>query len=179
MRPGYLRSASYMKNKNTAKPFRGLGGFGKGAMVPPPSATPSTAAGPATYQGGKWVCQGVEPQPEADGYWTCCPSGWKKTPFSDNVPCKGEEGLVTCGPLPEGMDPAQTKCCVDQRQWTAISDPSADPCSLIKGRQGPITSEDILAPELEIEREPVITPKMMIAGGIVAVTLIGLALLAR
>jgi len=175
MRPGYLRSVPIRQSRK--RPFSSsLGGFGKGMMAPPPSAT---STGPAIYKDSKWVCDGPEPKAESDGYWTCCPAGWKKAPFGDKNPCKGDEGLMTCGPLPEGMDPAQSKCCDDQREWRQITDPNVDPCSLIKGHQGVVTSEDILAPELEVAREPIVTPKMMIAGGIVAVSLIALALLAR
>lgn len=172
MRPGYLKSIPLKQPKRS---FRGLAGFGKGAMVPPPSAVP---VGPAVFSDGKWVCEGPKPQAEVDGYWACCPSGWKKAPFGDPNPCKGEEQLSSCGPLPEGMDASQVKCCIDKKEWAAISDPSIDPCGL-PGQQGPLTAEDILAPELEIEREPIITPKLMMIGGVVAITLLGLAFLAR
>jgi len=171
-RPGYLRSIPLRQPR---RPFQGLGSFGKGAMVPPPSAVP---VGPAVFNNGKWTCEGAEPPAEADGYWVCCPSGWKKAPFGDSNPCKGEDDLVACGPVPDGMEIPQVKCCAEQKRWALVSGPGVDPCAL-PGQRGPLTSEDILAPELEFEREPVVTPKMMIAGGIVAVTLIGLAFLAR
>ena len=165
MRPGYLRSIPQRQYK---KPFRGLSGFGKGAMVPPPSAVP---VGPAVFEKGQWVCEGPKPQAEADGFWTCCPSGWKKAPFGEQNPCKGEEDQMICGPIPEGMDVTQVKCCSNQKQWAPTCD--------LPEQQGPLTSEDILAPELEIEREPIITPKLMVIGGVVAITLLGLAFLAR
>lgn len=171
MRPGYLRSVPQRQPRNL---FRGLGGFGKGAMVPPPSAVP---IGPAVFENGKWICEGPKPQAEPDGMWTCCPSGWKKAPFGEQNPCKGEEDLLICGTLPEGMEASQVKCCADQKRWAVVSG-GADPCGL-PGQQGPLTSDDILAPELEIEREPILSPKLMLVGGVVVVTLLGLAFLAR
>jgi len=174
MRPGHLKSYPVRQTNN---PLRrtvgpGLGGFGKGAMVPPPSAVP---VGPAIFEEGEWVCQGPEPQAEVDGYWSCCPSGWKKAPFGEMRPCKGEDNLLTCGSIPDGLDISQVKCCVDRREWISVN----DTCGLLPGKEGPIRAEDILASDLEFEREPVVTPKMLIAGGFVAVTLIGLAILAR
>lgn len=174
MRPGYLSSIPVRQAK---KNFRGLGAFGKGVMLPPPG--PPT--GPAIFSNGKWNCEGAEPPQEVDGYWACCPSGWKKVPFTQTKPCIGNDlDLMTCGPIPDGMDETQVKCCLDQRRWAILGSDGKDPCAL-PGQSGPIlTSEDILAPELEFDRdEPLITPVMMVAGGAVFVTLIGLALLAR
>lgn len=175
MRPGYLRSTPVRTSKRA---FQGLGAFGKGMMVPPPSPVPT---GPAVFQDGRWVCEGAEPPQEVDGYWACCPSGWKKNPFTQTKPCLGKDlDLQKCGPLPDGMDETQVKCCLEQKRWALISVPGVDPCAL-PGQQGPIlTAEDILAPELEFDRDaPLISPGMMIAGGAVFITLIGLAMLAR
>lgn len=142
-------------------------------MVPPPAVIPT---GPAVYENGTWVCEGPEPPAEVDGYWSCCPSGWKKFRFGDTRPCPDEQDLIKCGPRPDGMDASSTKCCVDGR-WAIVGQPGVDPCAL--PGQVILTPDEILAPELELEREPVITPMMMLAGGAVAITLIGLAFLAR
>jgi hypothetical protein len=74
------------------------------------------------------------------------------------------------------MDASSVKCCADGR-WAIIGEPGTDPCAT----PGQIAPEDveILAPEIEIRDEPLISPKLMLVGGAVAITLIGLAFLAR
>jgi len=164
MRPGYLRNSQI--NSRRRKRFGGLGAFGKGVMLPPP-----VPPGPATFKDGMWTCPGTQPVSDAEGFYTCCPSGWVKVKYGDTEYCKGEDKeLETCGPRPEGSMGTLT-CDTRSRQWVTIGQPVATSI--------PTTPEEILAPELDIEREPLVTPQLMLVGGAVFVSLIVLTLIAR
>lgn len=76
------------------------------------------------------------------------------------------------------MDESQVVCCLDQKRWTLVGPAGTNPCGL-PGQTGSVTSaEDILATEIDTNVGPVVTPMMLVAGGVVFITLIGLTFVA-
>jgi len=164
-RPGFLGNSNYRN---------GLGFFGKGAIAPPPGPPP----GPGKFTGTEWVCPGDKPASTATEYYHCCPSGWTKVPFGDTNPCKGKDReIMVCGPLPEGANPAEATCCENLKEWVPLLPGDPDPCkaaALASGRAVPGVPGTILADDIVIPNEPLITPTMMLVGGVAAMGLIGL-----
>jgi hypothetical protein len=147
--------------------YMALGSFGKGVMAPPPTA-PGVGV-PAKYIGGQWQCEGNPPPEEKDGYYHCCPGGWTKTPFSVLRPCGKDFGQTVCGPLPEGVTTDQAVCCENLKEWAPADPSGGDPCqalALASGRAVPGVPETILADELMVDRGPLISPVLLIGGGL-------------
>jgi len=128
----------------------------------------------AFFKEGQWQCIGTQPEPEQDGYYKCCPSGWVKLAFNSAEDCPDID-LFKCGPPPAGMDRGQLVCCKKQKTWVPASS-TGDPCEVAY----PTRPELILAPDIDISQrdEPILSPSVMIAGGLVAASLIMLTLLA-
>jgi hypothetical protein len=156
--------------------FGAFGAFGKGYYAPPPS-TPKPIQ--ADYRGGTWSCDN-QPRPAEDvaGYYHCCPSGWTKVPFGDTRPCKGNErSLSVCGPLPEGATHAEAVCCENMKEWVPAGEGGGDPCkaaAIASGKAVPGMMETMLAPEIIERADTLVTPTMMIVGGLAAAGVIGL-----
>lgn len=150
-----------------------LGTFGKGFIAPPPGPPPP-GTNPAKYIGGKWVCDGNPPPQEADGYYHCCPAGWTKTPFEVTKPCGADYGQTVCGPLPEGATINDGVCCEDMREWMPHTADGSDPCmqaALSSGVAVPNIPDTMLAPELIVDRGPLVSPVVMLAGGLAVAAL--------
>ena len=121
----------------------------------------------AAFLGGKWVCSGAKPPSDATGFYACCPSGWTRVSYGDVSYCKGrDKDLQLCGPLPKGAVYGQVGCDPQFRRWVPISQIRA------------LSPQDILAPALDVRRESLITPQILIAGGISFIVLTALGILA-
>jgi hypothetical protein len=171
---GYQGYSPRTQNARQAN-FSGLSGtFGKGYYFPPPAPPPKKAAAPAKYIGGKWVCEGDTPPQEADGYYHCCPSGWNKTKFEVTRPCGKDYGQTICGPLPEGATIDDGVCCESMKEWMPNTEDGSDPCkqaALDSGRAVPGYMDTMLAPELVVDRGPLVSPVIMMAGGLAVAAL--------
>jgi len=167
--------------KQTA--FSGFGDFGKSKMHaygipgPPPGAPAAVPTGRARYIGGKWVCSGVAPPPTKDGYYHCCPGGWTHTGFQITRPCGQDYGQTVCGPIPEGATIDDGVCCENLKEWAPNTSDGSDPCEALEqalmaqGRVVAGRAESMLAPELVIDQGPLISPTVMIAGGLAVAAL--------
>lgn len=147
--------------------FSGLGFFGKGVVAPPPGPPPA-----AIFRAGQWVCDTAKPvATDPNKYWHCCPSGWVQATHGDTQPCKGpDRDLLDCGPLPEGASTADAVCCPRIRQWVPKTS-TGDPCADAENQTGqaiPGRPETILAPDIEFQPEPLISPKFLMIGGLAA-----------
>jgi hypothetical protein len=150
-----------------------FGTFGKGFIAPPPGPPPVSAV-PAKYVGGKWVCEGDTPPQEKDGYYHCCPGGWTKTKFEVTRPCGKDYGQTICGPLPEGATVDDGVCCESMNEWMPSTEDGSDPCvqaALASGRAVPGYMDTMLAPELVVDQGPLVSPIMMMAGGLAVAAL--------
>jgi hypothetical protein len=149
---------------------------GKAMMAPPPGPPPKPQ--PAIYKEGKWVCDTPKPTAGPGKYYHCCPSGWTEADQGDTKPCKKDKGLMACGPLPTGVDQANSVCCENLKKWIPAGPPGGpDPCLQAARAAGvavPGVMETMLAPDVIAEPEPVISPGMIILGLVVVVSMIGL-----
>jgi len=147
--------------------LNGFGEFGKvkGAMTPPPIPPPTTAM----FKDGQWSCENSpQPQEDAVGSYFCCPSGWTRVKFGDINPCIKERGAYICGPLPDGASKDTAVCCEEIKEWVP-KDPSGDSCikfAQASGRALPGVPEMILAPDIQIDRTPLISSRLMMIGGV-------------
>ena len=170
---GYSPKRQTPKRTNLGE-FGNLGTFGKGYMLPPPGPPAPGSTGPARYIGGKWVCNGNPPKQTANGYFHCCPGGWTHTPFEVTRPCGKDYGKTVCGPLPEGASLDDGVCCENMREWMPYIEGGGDPCeaaALASGRAVPGMMKTMLAPELVVDRGPLISPVVMMAGGLAVAAL--------
>ena len=107
------------------------------------------------YRNGKWVCAGSPPPSTDKHYYHCCPSGYTKTPFEDNNPCKGfDRALEKCGPLPEGATEQSAACCEAAREWVPNPGDGSDPCLIaaqLNNQAIPGMPDTILAPDIARE----------------------------
>ena len=169
-RPGFLHGVS----NHTP---RGFGFFGKGFVAPPPGPPPGIPPGgaPPQFIEGKWQCSGTPPASEADGYYHCCPeTGWTKTGYDVTRPCGENYGMIKCGPLPEGASIADAVCCENLKEWVPRDSSGADPCvqaALLQSQQTgqavPGVTQTILTDEVLLEREPLVSPILLLGGGLV------------
>jgi len=159
-----------------------LGTFGKGYAMGPPGPPPGAGApppgsAPARYVGGKWVCPGNAPAQTKNGYYHCCPGGWTHTGFQITRPCGKDYGQTVCGPLPEGASISDGVCCENLKEWMPNIPDGGDPCEaaelalMAQGRVVAGRAESMLAPELIIDQGPLISPTIMIAGGLAVAAL--------
>lgn len=185
-RPGNidgLWGRALQKQTNLGEYSGYLGTFGKSrgkghviGMPGPPPGAPSGSA-PARYIGGKWVCSGDAPPQTKDGYFHCCPGGWTHTGFQITRPCGQDYGQTVCGPIPEGYTVDDGVCCENLKEWVPNIPDGSDPCEAAEQAlmaQGKVVvgrPESMLAPELVIDRGPLISPTIMIAGGLAVAAL--------
>ena len=112
---------------------------------------------------------------EADGYYHCCPeTGWTKTGYDVTRPCGENYGMIKCGPLPEGASIADAVCCENLKEWVPRDSSGADPCvqaALLQSQQTgqavPGVTQTILTDEVLLEREPLVSPILLLGGGLV------------
>jgi len=171
-RPGNLDGLGYTP-RHLHTNIGGLGNFGKGFYMPPPSAPPPVSGKPAKYFDGKWQCEGNPPPNTATGYYHCCPVGWSLTNFEVTKPCGKDYGQTVCGPLPKEAKADEAVCCENLREWMPAT-PGSDPCraaALASGKAVPSVTETMLAPDLVVEQGPLISPVVAIGGGLAVAAL--------
>lgn len=191
LRPGNINGLQGYTPKRQSN-FRGfagqLGTFGKGYMAPPPAAPPGAPApnsAPAKYIGGKWVCSGPAPVQTADSYYHCCPGGWTKTGFHITRPCDKDYGQIVCGPLPEGASIDEGVCCENLKEWMPNIPDGSDPCVaaedalIAQGKVVPGRAESMLAPALDVDQGPLISPTIMIVGGLAVAALFAVTIVIK
>lgn len=122
---------------------------------------------PPVYLNNKWLCdQGSKPDVSATGTQQayCCPSGWTISTYNDPAPCRSEQDLYDCGPIPKGASRATAVCCNRAMQWFAKDPTGADPCADFN-----LKASDILAPDITpaqvAAQDQIFTPTMMLVGG--------------
>jgi hypothetical protein len=192
-RPGYLngfegitaRNASTNRTLGHYSSGLTLGSFGKGSMAPPPEP-PGIAPGaaPPQFVGGKWQCSGTQPTSAADGFYQCCPiTGWTKVGFEDRVPCGKNNGMLTCGPLPEGAAVEDAICCENITEWAPRGEPGSDPCeqagmahSQATGRAVPGMTSTMLTEDIVIDQGPLLSPVLLVGGGLVVAIIFGVTI---
>ncbi len=189
-RPGFLNgfkgiTPRHKGHRGLGESPIGLGSFGKGVMAPPPGPPGIPPGGqPPQFIEGKWQCSGSQPPSQADGYFFCCPEmGWTKVAFDDSRPCGDNYGQTKCGPLPEGATTADAVCCESITEWAPRDIGGGDPClqaALLKsettGQAIPGVTETILVDDFIADREPLVSPTVMIAGILAVVILFGVTI---
>jgi hypothetical protein len=181
MRPGFLGEYNGLGfGRYEGLGNNSLGFFGKGMPggAPPPPPPPKFDA---TFKEGKWDCSShPKPASDKDNYYHCCPSGWTKTPFNDTKPCKGKEGeKLICGPLPQGAKDSDVICCELLKQWLPGNDPAVcTQAALQSGRAIPGMEQTMLAEEIQAPPS-IISPALLIGGGLAAAGLIVLTIFLR
>lgn len=133
--------------------YRGLGNLGQ-ISVPP------------VYLNNKWVCdQGSKPADTSSQQSYCCPSGWTISTYNDSDPCRSDQDLYDCGPIPKGASRTTAVCCNQAQQWFAKNADGSDPCAAFD-----LTASDILASgnisAADIAAgNQIFTPTMVLIGG--------------
>ena len=190
-RPGNINGLGYTPRRQSGfSGFSGLGGYSgysrlgtfgksqsKGQTPGLPGPPPAEEVISATYVGGKWVCDGDAPTQTADSYYHCCPGGWSKTGFQITRPCGKDYGQTVCGPIPPGATVDDGVCCENIKEWMPHMPEGGDPCEAAEQAlmaQGQVVAgraESMLAPELVIDQGPLISPTLMMAGGVAVAAL--------
>jgi len=117
------------------------------------------------------------PPPTKDGYYHCCPAGWTHTGFQITRPCGKDYGQTVCGPIPEGFTVDDGVCCENLKEWAPNTTDGSDPCEALEQAlmaQGKVVAgraESMLAPELVIDQGPLISPTVMMVGGLAVAAL--------
>ncbi len=82
--------------------------------------------------------------------------------------------MIKCGPLPEGASIADAVCCENLKEWVPRDSSGADPCvqaALLQSQQTgqavPGVTQTILTDEVLLEREPLVSPILLLGGGLV------------
>jgi len=136
--------------------------------------------GNAIYRNNQWLCDPVtKPQPTSNQQGYCCPSGWITSSYNDPAPCRTEQDLYDCGPLPPGATRINAVCCSRARQWFAKDPSGRDPCGILNLRASEILAAGDITPEEIATKEKIVTPGMILAGSLAAILMIVLTLVVQ